>query len=500
MENPDYTLLVVDDTEENRDMLSRRLRRKGFNVLTAEGGQQALDLVRDEAIDLVLLDIMMPGMDGTEVLEQLRRTWDQTDLPVIMQTAKSESENVIEALDLGANDYVTKPIDFPVVLARVQSHLRGKVQASKARVSAEPTRTDLGPGAVIAGKYRLGDPIGEGTFGAVYRATHIELGVDVAVKVLQKSVTATEDSIRRFRQEGVSGYRIKHPNAVAVSDFGVTEGDVAYLVMELLEGVSLDDEIVIHGLLSPHRVNEILQPVCAALTEAHDSGIVHRDVKPENIFLHRAGRSEVVKVLDFGISKLVGDNVTRENLTAEGFVLGTPAYMAPERLVDEPYDGRSDVYSLGIMLFFMLSGKLPFVSDSGDPMAILMMHLNEPLPSLRAIQPDVPRSLEKLVEKATNKMADQRPDAATLARDFAAAVEKLPASVAREPAERLPEVDLGAPTIKTEMPATPPWKRAADLDDAALPGGPPAGGPPVQANEAEKPGLLGRFFDRLRRG
>ena len=152
MENSDYTLLVVDDNDENRDMLARRLKRRGFKVLAAAGGERALAIVDGEPVDLVLLDIMMPGIDGLEVLRRLRRTWNQNQLPVIMQTAKSDSDDMVAALDLGANDYVTKPLDFPVVLARVQSQLRAKTQAATAPKLKEPTLDELGPGAVIAGK------------------------------------------------------------------------------------------------------------------------------------------------------------------------------------------------------------------------------------------------------------------------------------------------------------------------------------------------------------
>jgi CheY-like chemotaxis protein len=470
VENEDYTLLVVDDGDENRDMLSRRLGRRGYKVLAAEGGERALEIVDVESVDLVLLDIMMPGMDGIEVLRRLRERWDQSELPVIMQTARSESQDMVDALDLGANDYVTKPLDFAVVLARVQSQLRARKQAAAAaRKSAEPTAGDLGPGAVIAGKYRLEELIGEGTFGAVYRGTHLELGVEVAVKVLQKSVTATQESVERFRREGVSAYRVRHPNAVAVSDFGVTEGGVAYLVMELLEGVSLADEVAERGALSPHRANQILQPICSVLAEAHAAGIVHRDIKAENVFLHRTPRGEVVKVLDFGISKLAGDNLARGNLTADGFVLGTPAYMAPERLLDEPYDGRSDVYSVGILLFFMLTGELPFVAESGDPVSLIMKQLRERLPTMRSLNPDVPESLERVVARATHKSSRKRPEAAALARELAAAVARIPRLASRRPAAvAARQVDPSAPTVVST------------------------------ATRPAAPGLLGRFWRRLR--
>lgn len=450
MENTDYTLLVVDDVEENRDMLSRRLQRRGFNVLTADGGKSALDRIAAEPIDLVLLDIMMPDVDGIEVLRQVRENYDQAALPVIMQTAKSDATDVVEALDLGANDYVTKPINFPVVLARVQSHLRSKVAAVTTRLSDEPGPGELGPGVVLAGKYRIEEPIGEGTFGAVYRARHVDLDDDVAVKVLQKNVTAGE-SLERFRREGVSACRIKHPNAVAVSDFGVSERGVAYLVMEFLRGEPLSDVLKKDGAMAPRRVNEILQPVLDVLAEAHEGDLVHRDIKPENIFLQDTPRGEVVKVLDFGIAKLAGDTVAQENLTAEGFVLGTPAYIAPERLTGHPYDGRSDVYSTGIMIFYMLTGRLPYVVRGGDAMSLLMQHVHDEMPRMADVLGEAPGVLEEVIASATAKNAPERPDARSLANRLQAAVEALKSADAPLTNHRATTitVDQDAPTIAT---------------------------------------------------
>ncbi|MCP4658133.1 MAG: response regulator [bacterium] len=496
MENKDYTLLVVDDEEANRDILSRRLERKGFNVLIAEYGERALEVVQNHPVDLVLLDIMMPGIDGIEVLKIVRKSYSQNELPVIMVTAEGESE--IKALDLGANDYVTKPFDFKKILARVQSQLRGKAAAAQAAVSTEPKAAELKEGAVLAGRYRLGKAIGAGTFGAVYRAKHIELETDLAIKILQTGVTATEDSLTRFRREGVSACRIRHPNAVMVSDFGVTEGGVAFLVMELLEGCSLAEEVRDRGPLSPARVNEILQPICDVLAEAHARGIIHRDIKPENAFLHRTPRGEVVKVLDFGIAKLVGDTVTSQNLTAEGFILGTPAYMAPERLVNEPYDGRSDVYSLGIMLFLMLTGRLPFVAKTGDPMSLLMMHVNDEMPTLRSINPHVPAELEAVIARATRKMPVERPDAAGLAREFAQAV----AAAAAAPAPAHAAIGTMDRAVSREVPAAGDSAAACETLQEVDPSAPTTEfsttSSPAATQHAE-PGMLGRLVSRLRK-
>ena len=480
MENQDYTLLVVDDNEMNRDMLSRRLKRKGYRVKVAEDGEQALAIVARETVDLVLLDIMMPGIDGVEVLKILRRDHPQTQLPVIMATAKADSKDVVAALELGANDYVTKPLDFAVVQARIQKELRTK-QAATAPKSGEPTAAEIEPGVVLAAKYRLEERIGTGTFGAVYRAIHIELDRRVAVKILQPSVTANKESLTRFRQEGIAACRVSHPAAVAVSDFGVTETGVAYLVMELLEGSPLVHELTRDGSLAPRRCLEIIEPVCDVLAEAHEAGLVHRDIKPENIFLHRSPRGEEVKVCDFGIAKLVGESVTAENLTAEGWVLGTPAYMAPERIQPHELDGKADVYSLGVMLFEMLAGQRPFLAMNRDPMAMIMMHVNTPAPTLGSVAPQTPPELEAVVANAIRKDPAERCDARELATALREAVERIEQPAAASGAADASAVsDRFAPTLAID--ARVPVSADASADA-----------------EAEAGGFLSRWLKKIRR-
>ena len=428
MEPSENTLLVVDDEEMNRDVLSRRLERKGYQVVVAAGGREAIDTVAAQPIDLVLLDVMMPEVDGLQVLQALRRRHSQSELPIIMATAKGESEDVVRALELGANDYVVKPLDFPVVLARVESQLRSRATAAKAAAEPagaddrEPSPAEVGPGVTLAGKYRLDALLGSGTFGAVYRARHLELDHEVAVKVLRSVMSADPEALSRFRSEGAAACRLSHPSAVAVHDSGVTGGDVAYLVMELLSGVSLDRELSECGKLAPRRCAEILLPVLDVLAEAHDAGLIHRDVKPGNVFLHRARDREVVKVLDFGIAKLMGETATSQQLTRDGLLVGTPTYMAPERLNNQDYDGRSDVYSVGVMLFLMLTGRLPYVAQGGDLIALVFQHIKQPVPSVREHAPEVPAEVEAVVTRALAKRPEERPDARALARQLAAAV------------------------------------------------------------------------------
>jgi DNA-binding response OmpR family regulator len=404
------TLLVVDDDADNRDLLSRRLQREGWSTRQAASGEAALQEVRAGGVHLVLLDLLMPGMGGLEVVKALRRSHSAAELPIIMVTASSDSDDVVEALGQGANDYVTKPIDFPVAVARIQAALRTRREAS---APALPL-AEVGVGTVLGGRYRLESRIGAGSHGAVFRARHLELDRPVAVKVLRGGTPGSGDTLNRFRREGIAACRVRHPNAVAVLDFAVA-GDVAYLVMELLEGHSLDVELAAATPIGVERTVSIAVPVCEALAEAHGADIVHRDVKPANIFLHRAGERTVPKVLDFGIARILGQVAQRQHLTLEGWIVGTPAYMAPERFESGACDGKADVYGLGITLFQMLAGRLPFESAAGEPVDLARQHLAQLPPALRALNPAVPEALEEAVMRALAKRPAKRPTAAELA-------------------------------------------------------------------------------------
>ena len=418
------TILVVDDLPANRDLMARRLERSGFRVLSAASGPEALELVRRGSVDLVLLDIMMPGMTGFDVLRTLRATRSSAALPVLMVTAKTDSDDVVEALSLGANDYIFKPVDYPVALARIQKELRTtQAVRSEAATTVEPrSPAQAVPGSVLGGRYRLDAAIGGGSFGTVFRARHLELNRDVAVKILATSAGTDPEALARFRREGDSACRVQHPNAVAVFDFAVNPGGVAYLVMELLEGHSLEKELEERGPLQPVRCAEIVVPVCAALAAAHAAGVVHRDIKPSNVFLHRTKQGELPKVLDFGIAKLAAGSAIGQRLTIDGSLLGTPAYMAPERFRRGPYGSKSDVYSVGVMLYEMLAGRLPFIPSSADPLALVAMQAEEDPPPLRLRRPDVEPPLEGLVLSALSRDPELRPTADQLARRLARTV------------------------------------------------------------------------------
>jgi eukaryotic-like serine/threonine-protein kinase len=274
------------------------------------------------------------------------------------------------------------------------------------------------PGTVLDDKYRVEEKIGSGAFGTVYRGQHILLHHPVAIKVFRPTVGhGALESLDRFRLEGISACRVQHPNAVTVLDFDVSAGSLAYLVMELLQGRSLADELRDDGRLAPIRCAQIAAAVCDVLAEAHAAGIVHRDIKPSNVFLHRNRDEELVKVIDFGIAKLTDDTqAVRPLTTGTGIFVGTPAYMAPERMGNDPYDGRADVYSLGVMMFQMLCGDYPHkVTEGGGYWSPAMMAaLGKPAWAMPGAEPSVPAELESVIIAALAKDPMGRPTAAEL--------------------------------------------------------------------------------------
>ena len=416
------SLLVVDD-DDTREALAELLRDEGFAVATAKDGAQAVERLQDHLPDLVLLDIVMPRTTGLELLGSLRQRHSPAELPVIMMSAKGQSADVVAALSQGANDYVTKPLDLPIVLARVRAQLRTKEASARADRPEASAADRIGPGVLLDGRFLLEERLGTGSFGVVFRARDQEKQRPVAVKVLKSALGDSREALERLRRESRSARELHHPNAVEVHELRVTPEAVAFLVMEYLEGRGLDEELRERRLLTPQRAAAVVLPVCEVLAAAHAQGMVHRDIKPANVFLQRTPEGERVKVLDFGLAKPMGAAALERNLTLAGSILGSPAYMAPERLRNQPYDGRADVYSLGVMLYEMLTGRLPFVSADGDPLAVVTMHLTEEPRPPRALRPDLPELVDAVVMQALVKDPAERPQASVLGRRLAAALE-----------------------------------------------------------------------------
>ena len=273
-------------------------------------------------------------------------------------------------------------------------------QEARARSPA----TDPLIGSTIDGKYQLYAKLGSGGMGAVYRARRTLIGDDVAIKILHFNQNDSPEW-ERFRREAQAAARLKHAHAVSIFDFGISRDGRQYLVMELVEGESLRQVIKRQGRLPPAFAAEIVTQVCAALDEAHRHNIVHRDIKPDNILVDLQNSKPKVTVLDFGIAKLRGESTG--TLTQTGSVLGTPHYMSPEQCLGEELDGRSDVYSLGIVVYEMLTGVVPFNAPIST--AVVVQHVNQSPPSLRSSNPDIPWTVERAVLHALEKKPDARP-------------------------------------------------------------------------------------------
>jgi hypothetical protein len=290
--------------------------------------------------------------------------------------------------------------------------------AKSPAVASLLSASDALTGKTLDQKYYLESKLGFGGMGTVYRAGRLLIGDRVAVKVLHPDQMADPQAVERFRREAQTAARLKHPNVVTVYDFGVSREGLNYQVMELAEGESLRRLVERHGRLAETAAAEIIRQVCAALDEAHRQGIVHRDIKPENILVQIIPGGLQVKLLDFGIAAL--RDVKAGRLTRTGAVAGTPHYMSPEQCLGEELDGRSDIYSLGIVLFEMLTGVVPF--DSPTTTAIVVKHVNDPPPPPRTLNPKISPAVESVALRALEKRRDARPQTAgEMARELIAA-------------------------------------------------------------------------------
>ena len=469
-------ILIVDDLEANRGVLERRLHREGHTVVSAASGREALERLEKEAFDIVLLDVMMPGMDGYETLEKLKASPETRDIPVIMISALDDIASIVRCIEHGAEDYLPKPFDPVLLRARISASLEKKLLRERekeymrdvtrvvaAAVSVErgaysagslaqvaqrvdelgtlarvfdsmiagirereqtlrsqvdrlreeiqgvtevPVETDgSDPGVlktadIFASRYRIERPIGSGGMGMVYLAEDLELGEKIAIKTLRPELlTSDETAIERFRNEIRLARRMAHRNIVRTHDFGKADG-VFFVTMEFVEGTTLRAVLDKRGRLGAPAMLAIARQLTEALQCAHQEGIIHRDIKPQNLLLDSAG---TLKVSDFGVARLAQRTST---LTQAGMVVGTPTYMAPEQLLEEGVDARSDLYSAGVVLYECLTGRPPYEAKS--PISLIAKILHEVAEPPDIVAPDVPPAVSALVMQLLAKRPEER--------------------------------------------------------------------------------------------
>lgn len=469
-------LLVVDDVEDNRAVLERRLTRQGHTVVSASGGYAALDRLGKEKFDLVLLDVLMPDLDGLAVLERMKGDSTLRDIPVIMISALDDVASVVRCIERGAEDHLPKPFDPVLLRARIsaclekkrlrdieleylrevgrviqaataveagnyesealaavaqrgdelgrlarvfdgmanqvrarESRLREQVSALRAEIeeAKHATRKDtprempnLPSGKLFAGRYEILEEVGQGGMGMVYRALDRELGETIAVKTLRPELLQDPTLIERFKSEIRLARHITDKHVVRTHDFGERDG-VCYLTMEYVEGITVRELLDTRGKLGIGPTLAIATQLAQSLQAAHEQGVIHRDIKPQNLLLDREGG---LKVMDFGIARLAGGT---SGLTEVGMAIGTPDYMSPEQMLGETVTEGSDLYSMGVVLFECLTGRLPFIANS--PMALIAKTLHGEPPDPVSLNPEIPPPLSALVLRLLAKPPSQRP-------------------------------------------------------------------------------------------
>jgi len=407
-------ILVADDEPVNLSIIVRLLEGEGYNVTTVENGQQAFIKVREQIPDLVILDVMMPILDGLQTLKLIKDNKAIRNIPVIILSALNDTDAKVKAFNLGAKDYITKPFKLLELLARVKAHLPPTEAVTLIEHSQpippfpRPNKRDPYrlTGNVLSGRYSLTAYAGGGGMGAVYQAIDTELKRSVAVKILKPDVVErSPEYAELFEREAKNAQRLEHPHIVKIFDSG-KDDDLSYMVMEWVEGRSVED-VLTEGQLPLVRLTNIFGQICSAVAFAHERGIIHLDLKPGNILLvDHLESDDLVKVIDFGLSRVI----TKESGTTVTKFRGTHQFCAPEQFGGK-VSHRSDIYSLGATLYYLLTGVIPF----GNSYINAKIHPNLELPEIPSVvrQRNLPPALDIVIRKALNKNPASRQQSAS---------------------------------------------------------------------------------------
>ncbi len=380
-----HCILIADD-----DFLTLKILKKAFQdldceIITAENGQEALQLCVDQRPSLIISDWHMPVLDGIGLFLQVKNSPHTHHIPFVFLTTSDDEEVKIALLETGVEDYWNKPFNVREIAVRTKKILSRLGSPQQARhpdstLIDQSATKNINIDKILNNKYGLIEPLGQGGMGLVYRAKDLVKQQDVALKLLRHEYVSNIVEVRRFAREASAAMRIKHINVIETYEYGIIPSGQAYIVMEVLSGTSLMSHLIKHVMVDTRWAAKVMKQVCLGVLAAHQQGVVHRDLKPNNIFLiNDAVIDPFVKVLDFGIAFLQGtsDETDKENdlerLTDPNIIVGTPEYMSPEQIRKRDVNKETDIYSLGVIFYEILSGQVPFLGSEVD---ILISHIN----------------------------------------------------------------------------------------------------------------------------
>lgn len=398
-------ILVVEDDSTIAQGLKELLQSEAYKVYTVVEGNEALRKTVAWGPDLVLLDVNLPGLSGFEVCRQIRAKGYVN--PIVMLTSRAEQVDKVIGLEVGADDYVTKPFDGRELLARLRAHLRVLERlpsTTKHRTATTGLRRRQSGDPTVVGSviddYEILSVLGKGGMGVVYKANDMTLEREVALKVMNASLSSDASFLKRFQSEAKALAKLQNPNIVTVHALRETELGFC-IVMEFVRGCTLADKIHKTGSLDTETALAVFKPVLNALDHAHKSGIIHRDIKPSNILLTDDGG---VKVTDFGLAKIQQGAAATVTVGTGG----TLCYMSPEQVRGlANVDARGDIYSTGMTLYETLAGRVPFASSETE-FSIMQTIVDGKIAPLGQLNPSLPDGLVKAVMKALSHDPEKR--------------------------------------------------------------------------------------------
>lgn len=407
-------ILIAIDSKDLPEILGQTLQNDGFDAEFVRSGSQAMQRLVTGTFDLVVIDWEMPQVTGVRICRGYRERGGAGHILALF--SKNGAEARREFLAAGANEVMPKPPNVADLRNKIIEVLGPAPKTGNDKPAAAPKEKDNNGGLIgktLSGRYEILSHIGEGGMGIVYKARHLSLGRLVAVKVMIEDLARDNAALQRFQREARVLSAVEHPNLILVHDFGETENKQPFLVMELLEGKTLEEIIEKHGKLPLALAIEVFVEICEGMQAAHDQGLIHRDLKPANVMLVKKNEKRMCKILDMGLAKFVDKKAAK--LTQTGQIFGSPLYMSPEQCLSKTMDHRSDVYSLGCLMYEALCGHVPFTGENF--VSTSLKHVSDTPPSMRDTCPELPEELEQLVLDCLKKTPEERPASMTEVRD-----------------------------------------------------------------------------------